>query len=77
MSVIALITHENQIERHGQLMTDLDAALDSFFTQGLHPYLLGFRDRYPDIELTLVGASGYSDLARKEAFEGLRGESTE
>ncbi len=48
------------------------SALDSFFAEGLQPYLAAFRDRYPDIELTLLGAAGYSDLARKQADIAIR-----
>jgi len=47
-------------------------ALETFFSAVLEPRLPEFRDRYPDIELTLDDSATYRDLSRKEAEIAVR-----
>jgi DNA-binding transcriptional LysR family regulator len=48
------------------------SALPSFFTEVLIPRLSRFRDRFPDIELTLDESATHVDLSRKQAEIALR-----
>ncbi|MEM9188529.1 MAG: LysR family transcriptional regulator [Myxococcota bacterium] len=47
-------------------------ALETFFSVVLEPRLPEFRDRFPDIELTLDDSATYRDLSRKEAEIAVR-----
>lgn len=47
-------------------------ALETFFSLALVPRLSDFRERYPDIELTLDHSATYRDLSRKEAEIAVR-----
>lgn len=47
-------------------------AVETFFSEVLEPRLPEFRDRYPDIELTLDDSATYRDLSRKEAEIAVR-----
>ncbi|MEL6338452.1 MAG: LysR family transcriptional regulator [Myxococcota bacterium] len=48
------------------------AAVETFFSELLRPHLVDFRDRYPDIELTMDASGDYRDLSRKEAEIAVR-----